>query len=317
MGKNFMLLFNKVNGRIFGSRKVIKMTSAVGGVNYGFSNYNRVTHSRQNTIQKIATGQNYPNAASGASELAYIARLTSNIGATSQSISNNQNISSAINIAAGATKNTIDGISTLRKHVINAMNDSNGSFDRQAIQKEINHIVSQINSNAYVEYNGKRLLDGSRSGLTFAGIDGYEEFQAGDIRTSTLGLTDDQGNVTIDVSTMEASAASLKIIDRAAALVGDIYDGVHLLGDYVSGDAESALDVATTLGAQSQRLEMQNANYEVMKANQEGTLSAINDTDIAVQFSELHTQQVLEQLALFGMKLFNLHHRQNIDPLFP
>lgn len=314
-----MLLFNKINGRIFGSRKVIKMTTAVGGVNYGLSNYNRVTHSRQNTIQKIATGQNYPNAASVASEFAYVARLTSNIGATSQSISNNQNISSAINIASGATKNTIEGISKLREHVINAMNDSNGSFDRRAIQKEVNHIVSQINANAYVEYNGKRLLDGSQSGLMFAGIDGYEDFQAGDIRTSTLGLTDDQGNVTIDVSTMETSAASLKIIDRAAALVGDIYDGVHLLGDYVTSDAdfENALDVETTLGAQLQRLEMQNANYEVMKENQEGTLSSINDTDIAVQVSELHTKQVLEQLALFGMKLFDLHRRQNIDPLLP
>jgi len=33
-------------------------------------------------------------------------------------------------------------------------------IDRQTMQKEINQIIAQIDSNAYVEYNGKKLLEG-------------------------------------------------------------------------------------------------------------------------------------------------------------
>lgn len=311
-----MVSFGKVNGSDFGSRKVSKMAMTVGGASYFVNNYNRVTHARQNTTQRIVTGQKFPNASAGASEYSIAARLLSNIGATSQSITNTQNIGSAIRIAEGATKNTIEGISKIRGHVINAMNDSNGASDRRAIQKEINHIVSQINSNAYVEYNGKKLLDGSENGLVLAGIDGYENFQAGDLRTSTLGLTDDQGNVKIDVSTIESAANSLDVVDRATAIVGDILGGISLLEDYVTEDIEGVnfeivIDMATSQGAQLQGLAFKEANYVTMEENQIGSLSAINDADIAMQVSEMHTQQVLEQIALFGMKLFNLN-RENV-----
>ena len=54
------------------------------------------------------------------------------------------------------------------------------------------------------------LLDGSRNGFALAAVDGLTNFQAGDLRAQTLGLTDNDGNVTIDVSTVDAANASLK-----------------------------------------------------------------------------------------------------------
>ena len=294
------------------------MAMTVGGVNSYVSNYSRINSATQKTIQSISTGQKFPTASAGASEYSIAARLTSNIGATSQSIKNTQTISSAIKISEGAINNTIQNLTTIRERIINAANDSNTSIDRQAVQKEINQLISEIDSNAYVEYNGKRLLDGSQSSLMFAGIDGYENFQAGDLRASTLGLTDDQGNITIDVSTREAANNSLKIVDRASTVAGDILDGMHVLGDYVSDgfDFEGALDLATTQGAQLQRLEFQEANYATMEENQMGALSTINDSDIARQVVELRNQQTLEQFAIFGMKMFN-QNRESIRSLLP
>ncbi|MBQ3443847.1 MAG: flagellin [Selenomonadaceae bacterium] len=294
------------------------MAMTVGGVNSYVSNYNRINSATQKTIQRISTGQKFPTASAGASEYAIAARLTSNIGATSQSIRNTQTISSAIKISEGAINNTIQNLTTIKERLINAANDTNETIDRQAMQKEINQLISEINSNAYVEYNGKTLLDGSQNGLMFAGIDGYENFQAGDLRASTLGLTDDQGNVAIDVSTREAASDSLKIVDQAMTVTGDILDSMHVLGDYVSDgfDFESALDEATTQGAQLQRLEFQEANYMTMEENQLGALSTISDADIARQVVEMRNQQTLEQFALFGMKMFN-QNRESIRSLLP
>ena len=294
------------------------MAMTVGGVNPLVNMYNSVNSASQKTVNAIASGSKHPTASTGASEYAIAARLASNIGATSQAVQNTQNISSAIRISEGATNNTIKGLTTIRQNLLDAANDTNGSLDRQAIQKNINQVIAQIDANAYVQYNGMNLLDGSRNKLVLAGIDGYENFNAGDLRASALGLTDDQGNVKIDVSTANAAKESLTIVDSAISVVGDILDSMHVLGDYVSDgfSIEAALDAATTQGAQLQRLEFQEANYTTMEENQINFSSTINDADIAAQVTNLRSQQVQEQFALFGMKMFN-QNRASISQLLP
>lgn len=294
------------------------MAMTVGGVNYSVNAYNTINNAKQNASQAISTDNKLTSVAKDPSKYAIAVRMASNIGITSQSIRNTQNIGSAIKISEGAIENTIKGLSTIRENVLKAANDTNGSLDRQAIQKEINQVISEINSNAQVEYNGKKLLDGSQSGLMLAGIDGYENFQAGDLRSSTLGLTDNQGNVTIDVSTKDSAVKSLKLVDQATTVVGDILDGMHVLGDYVMDgfDFESALDLATTQGAQLQRIEAQEANYITMEENQMAALSTISDPNVAKQVTELSTSRILEQFAIYGMKMFN-QNRDSIRSLLP
>lgn len=291
---------------------------AIGGVNPYVNTYNAIERSSYSAAQKITTGSNYPNVSQGASEYAIGARLASNIGATSQSVQNTQNLSSMLKTAESATGNTIKALSTLKEHLIGAANDTNGSLDRAALQKQINQIVAQIDSNARVQYNGKNLLDGSRNSLTLSGIDGLENFQVGDLRSQVLGLTDKDGNVTIDVSTIDAANASLKIVDSASTKAGEILDSLHFMQDYVIDGLSfgEAIDEVTTQGAQLQRLEFQQANYVTMEENQLAAQSNSTDSDIAKQVANLKSSQTQEQLALFGMKMFN-QNRANILGLLP
>ena len=293
------------------------MAMTIGGVNPYINTYNGINSSSQLAAQRITTGSNYPSAAQGASEYAIGARLTSNIGATSQSIQNTQNLSAMVKTAEGATNNTIKALTTLKEHLISAANDTNGSLDRAAMQKEINQIVAQIDSNAYVQYNGKNMLDGSQGNLTLSGIDGFGNFQVGDLRAQILGLTDKDGNVTISVSTIDAANASLKIVDSAATKTGEILDSLHFMQDYVIDGLsfESALDEATTQGAQLQRLEFQQKNYETMEENQLAAQSN-SDADIAKQVAEFKSRQTQEQLALFAVNVFN-HNRAGMLNLLP
>ena len=294
------------------------MAMTVGGVNPYVSTYNDIGRASHLTAQRIATGSNYPTAAQGASEYAINARLTGNIGATSQSIQNTQNISAMLKTAEGATGNTIDALSTLKQHLINAANDTNGSLDRAALQKEINQIVAQIDSNAYVQYNGMNLLDGSRNSLALSGIDGLESFKVSDLRSQILGLTDKDGNVTIAVSTIDAANASLKIVDSASTKAGEILDSLHFMQEYVIDGLsfEQSLDEETTQGAQLQRLEFQQANYTTMEENQLAAQANSDDADIAKQVANFKSQRTQEQLALFAMNVFN-HNRANVLSLLP
>lgn len=293
------------------------MAMTLGGVNPYVNAYNGIDRSSQLTAHKITTGVNHPTAAQGASEYAIGARLASNIGATSQSVQNTQNFSAMLKTAEGATGNTIKALTTLKQHLISAANDTNGSLDRAALQKEINQIVAQIDSNAYVQYNGRNLLDGSRNSLALSGIDGLESFQVSDLRAQILGLTDKDGNVTIDVSTVDAANASLKIVDSASTKAGEILDSLHFMQDYVIDGLsfDAALDEATRQGAQLQRLEYQQANYTTMEENQLAA-QANSDADIAKQVADLKSQQTQEQLALFAMNVFN-HNRANVLNLLP
>ena len=134
-------------------------------------------------------------------------------------------------------------------------------------------------------------------------------------------MTDDQGNVKIDVSTVEAAKKSLMFVDAAATRAGTILDSMHILGDYVVDgfnfeSLDPALDEATTQGAQLQRLEFQEANYRTMEENQIGAAAASDDTDFAKQATKFHSEQIQQQFAIFGMKMFN-QNRASISQLLP
>ena len=286
--------------------------AGISGTTSYINRYNSTNAAMQKTMQRIATGSMHPTAAYGASEYSIAASYESDIRATRQSVQNTQNISSMIQVAAGATQNTVDALKQIKDLLINAANDTNGSIDRVALQENINQLVGQINENAYVEYNGKRVVDGSQSSLMLEGIDGYENFDMGNIRSDALGLTDAQGNVTIDASTVESANASLAIVDNALDYARVQNDSLHFMEDYVTEGValNRTLDAATTQGAQLQRLEYQQANYTTMEENMLAAQSTIDDADIAQQITQLKNEQAQRDATTFAIEEANKNQEQ-------
>lgn len=286
------------------------MAITMGGVNSSLRTLNSINNSMQKTTQQLATGSKYPSASFGGEAYATIQRMNSNIGSISQSVQNTQNMSSLVKTAEGATSNTVDALKSIKETLLNAANGTNNNSDRSAMQENINQLVKQIDDNSRVQYNGMNLLDGSKGSITVAGIDGYENISLGDMSAKGLGLTDDQGNVTIDLSNQESVQNALKNIDGALSFVEGV-DGnleASLEGGYT---LEEALDEATTQGAQLQRLDFQESNYRTMQENEQAAVSAMGDTDMAKAVTELKSQQTQEQLALYATKMFN-QNRSNI-----
>ncbi len=283
--------------------------SAIGALN----SLNLAQNTTMSSMQKIATGSQHPSASYGPSDYAITQRLTSNIGAAQQSNQNTQTANAMLNVAAGAVGNTIDALSSLRENIVNAMNGTNTDSDRAALQKNVDQTVSQINDNAAVTFNGKSLLDGGTT-VSVAGITGETQVSLGNMTAEGLGLVDENGNSNLDLSTQEGMESALATVDNALSIANEGQQQIASSQDDAA--FESALDQATTIGAQQQRLEYQAANYTTMQENMMAAESTMNDTDIAAEVTKLKSSQTQEQLAMFGVQMYN-QNRANILNLLP
>jgi flagellin len=204
-----------------------------------------------------------------------------NLGGYNQSVSNTQNTNAMLNTAAGAVSNTVSSLSSLRENILNAMNGTNGGSDLATLQQSVDQTISQINENAGVTYNGQNLLDGSNPGVTVAGSFGYDTVQLGNMTSQGLGLTDSSGNSTINLSDPSSLSNALTTVDNAL---------------------NAALDQATSIGAAQQGMDFQEANYVTASENLTGSISAMDDADIAAESVNLKSAQTQQQLALFGIQ---------------
>lgn len=288
------------------------MAMTLGGVNNSLSTLNNVNNAVQKTSQQMATGSKYPSASYGGSAYAVLQRLDSHIAATAQSGQNTQNASAMIRTAEGATAKTVTALTTIKEYIINAANGTNTASDKADLQKGVNQLVSQIDDNSRVTYNGKHILDGSEQNEGIAGVLGYENFNMGDIRAETLGLTDSEGNVTINLSDENSIQAALTTVNSALDKVQNINDSLNRSIDGSAIDA--SLDEATTQGAYLQRLDYQEALYNTMQENEQAASSTIGDADMAKLATQFKNESNQQQLALFASRMYN-HNLSNIPNL--
>lgn len=288
---------------------------AIGGLGY-LNQINRTNSSVSSSIQKISTGSQNPSAKYGASAYAISQRMSSNIGTAAQSKRNAQNANAMLNVAAGGVSSTVNALSSIREQVLQAANGTNQGSDIAAITKSISGAVSTINDNASVEYNGMRLLDGSRS-FTIAGDTGYKTVNLGDLSSKGLGLTDDQGKLTFDLSTRAGIESALGTVNNALSTATGVASGIAGAQEGIIDTAlDSGLGMATDIGAVQQGLSFSEGNYTTMEASLTEALSAQDDTDIAAEVSKLRSESTLNQMALHAQKMF-MHNSAQVLSLLP
>ena len=117
------------------------------------------------SLQKVSSGMKINSAGDDASGMAISERMRVQVRALDQDDNNTKNGSALLRTAEGAVQSTIDILKTLKEKAINAANDTNTDEDRRVIQKEVDHLIDQIDENALTTYNGKYLIDGSHNGL--------------------------------------------------------------------------------------------------------------------------------------------------------
>ena len=105
-----------------------------------------------------------------------------------------------------------------------------------------------------------------------------------------LGLTDADGNSTLDLSSAEGIADALDKVDSAL---------------------NTALDEATNIGAVQQNLSFASANYTTQSESLMSAESTSGDLDIAKAVTELSSANTQNKLAMFAQKLY-MHNNASV-----
>lgn len=232
-------------------------------------------------FERLSSGFRINSAADDAAGLQITDRMTSQIQGLDQAVRNANDGISLAQTAEGAMSETTTALQRIRTLAIQSQNGINSDADREALQKEVDALRTEISRIATTtQFAGvevlsgafsARFLVGANSGQTIsvnlssqalvrAGVDGFS--------ATGLGIT------TSDVLTETNASALLTSVDTAISAIGGL---------------------RADLGALQNRFQSTIRNLSNISENVSAARSRIKDTDFATETAELSRNQILQQ----------------------
>jgi flagellin len=168
------------------------------------------------SLAKVSSGQKINTAKDDASGYAISERMRVMVRSLDQATQNTQNGSAMMKVAEGAVNSTVEILKTLKEKAINAATDTNTDSDRATLQKEIDQFVDQINDNALATFNGKYLVDGSKSSIAVSSTKSILINQM---------LSTDTATNTVLTELKDTSGKSLNIVAGDSAVISIVSQG--------------------------------------------------------------------------------------------
>ena len=234
------------------------------------------TSAQAKSTEKLSSGYRINRAADDAAGLSISEKMRSQIRGLDKASSNAQDGVSAIQVAEGALNETHSILQRMNELATQAANDTNTTVDRNAIQKEIDALTSEIDRiRSTTQFNTQNLLDGKFSG-----------------KNLQIGSLQGQG-ITISISNMQASAIGVAKNGKALSVSSFAAAGSAMK------KIQSAIDIVSTqrsaLGALQNRLEHTIANLDNVSENTSAAESRIRDTDMAKEMVNYSKNNILAQ----------------------
>jgi len=232
---------------------------------------------QERSLEKLASGSRINRAGDDAAGLAISEKLRAHIRSMQQATRNANDGISMIQVAEGAMNEISNIMIRTRELSIQAASDTVGDTERGFIDKEVQHLKSELERIAVsTEFNGMHLLNGEGNNLDFqVGINNNPEedrlsYSTQDYKTTleTLGMGD------VSTATKEGAQNNLGVIDAA----------INKLNENRSG-----------LGALQNRLQSTVNNQLITTENLSAANSRIRDTDVAEESTNIAKQNILMQ----------------------
>ncbi|WP_430010051.1 flagellin [Methylophaga lonarensis] len=219
-------------------------------------NLNSTQNSLATSLERLSSGLRINSAKDDAAGLAISERFTTQIRGLNQAVRNANDGISFAQTAEGALGTIGDALQRIRELSVQAANDSNSASDRQALNNEVQQLISEIGRVANsTEFNGQLVLDGSLRDLFFqiganqgqsiavSGVDARNTELGRAISMGEAGLTQDQIN--------QVGIASIDDITITLDTVGILEDlgieiEVDLTGITTLEDAVREINTAIT-----------------------------------------------------------------------
>jgi flagellin len=265
----------------------------------------------QSNFAKLSTGQRINTAGDDAAGLAISERMKSQIRSMSQAERNSNDGISLLQTAEGAM-NENSGILTRMREL--AMQSSTGTLtddDRGALQTEFSQLTSEIDRIADVtEFNGKKLLNGSESSVSFQvgiGATASDSIKADLVNmkraTYGAGSKDSSGTVSAGIDLSDTSVKIGSAADAQAALA-KIDDAIKITSSS-----------RATLGATQNRLQVTVSNLQSANNNLSAANSRIRDVDVAEESAAMTRNNILSQAGMAVLSQANQLPQQALSLL--
>ena len=250
------------------------------------------TGQQAKSTEKLSSGYRINRAGDDAAGLSISEKMRSQIRGLDKASTNAQDGISAIQTAEGALNETHSILQRMNELATQAANDTNTTEDRNAIQRELNQLTSEIDRiQSTTQFNTMNLLDGSFTGksLQVGALSGQSiEISIGNMNSSTIFGVDtnevEESNSVTDAQ--EAANDNVNVSDFAAA--GIAMNTIQSAISLVSSQRSS-------LGAVQNRLEHTIANLDTTSENTSSAESRIRDTDIAKEMVTYSKNNILAQ----------------------
>ena len=245
-------------------------------------NLSASTGSLATSMQRLSSGLRVNSAKDDAAGLAIAERMNAQVKGMKVAIRNANDGISLAQTAEGALAKIGDNLQRMRELAVQSANDTNGTSDRAALDKEYKALAAEngrvISS---TEFNNQKLLDGS------GGSAGVFSFQVGAETATDNQITVTTTNVGTNMTTATTTAADATLGDTAATALTAM------------AALDTAIDVVTSaradFGAVQNRFDTVIANLQVASENQAASRGRIMDADFAQETANLSRGQILQQ----------------------
>ncbi|WP_042880779.1 flagellin N-terminal helical domain-containing protein, partial [Aeromonas sp. ZOR0002] len=251
------------------------------------------TKSLDTSYTRLASGLRINSAKDDAAGLQISNRLTSQINGLDQGNRNANDGISLAQTAEGAMDEVTGMLQRMRTLAQQSANGSNSDKDREALQKEVDQLGSEINRiSKDTTFAGTKLLDGSYGGT----------FQVGADANQTIGFSLSQaGGFSISGIAAAATDATVASVFVSGSTAGGISISSQSKAQAVLAAADAMLGVVdgkrAELGAVQNRLDSTIRNQSNISENVSAARSRIRDADFATETANMTKQNILQQAA--------------------
>ena len=225
-------------------------------------------------LEKLSSGYKINRAGDDAAGLAISEKMRGQIRGLDMAAKNSQDGISLIQTAEGALNETHAILQRMRELAVQAANDTNVLEDRDALERELNELVSEINRvSTTTEFNTQKLLDGTFSNKVF-------QIGANSGQTITVGI------LNMDANVLGVDGIALGDSNTAQGGITSVDEAIKIVSEERS-----------KLGAIQNRLEHTINNLGTTSENLTAAESRIRDTDMAKEMMNFTKNNILMQAA--------------------
>ena len=233
-------------------------------------NLNKASDALSTSMTRLSSGLKINSAKDDAAGLQISTRMNSQIRGQTIAIKNANDGISIAQTAEGAMQESTNILQRMRELAVQSRNDSNGTADRVALNKEFAQMSDELTRIAKsTNLNGKNLIDGTAGTMTF-------QVGSNTGADNQITLTLDSG---FDAASLSVDSATVQITGTDSTTAEASMNNALVKIDAALAKINSS---RADLGAAQNRMTSTISNLQNINENASAALGRVQDTDLSL-----------------------------------